>query len=309
MGDVSIAERGGVAYRELRSRSLLNRCDSSRVPFEWTVNPFRGCSMGCRYCYATYTHEFMGLTDPEDFHRVVYVKVGGLEETASQLAAIIRRGHTIALGTATDPYQPAENQYRITRRFLEAAAQCRGLRLGITTKGALILRDLPLLQKIATRSSLSVHLSLISTDADLLRRLEPWAPAPDVRIEVLRQVSAAGIETWLGLAPILPGITDRPADLDALLGSAAAAGVRYYHAGLVFLRSPTKEKFLAWLAREMPALRPAYEHAFASRAHLSEGTYRDKLLAVVERLASRHGLSRGGGRGGAPEEPHQLRLW
>src|SRR6266498_3146127 len=151
MGRETIREKGGVVYRELRARNLLNRPISARMPFEWTVNPYRGCAMGCRYCYATYTHEFMGLDTPEDFHRVVYVKTGAEAETARRLVPVVRKGGRIALGTATDPYQPAEAEARVTRRFLETVAALRRVRLGITTKGALVLRDLDLLRRIHQR--------------------------------------------------------------------------------------------------------------------------------------------------------------
>src|SRR5713226_4257 len=165
MGVDDLREQGGVTYRELRSRSLLNKCDSPRMPFTWTVNPYRGCAMGCRYCYATYTHEFMGITTPEAFHSLVYVKTGAEVETARRLARAVKAGERIALGTATDPYQPAEAQSRVTRRFLELVAQHRNVRLGIVTKGALVLRDLELLQKIHARSDLGIHLSLITPHA------------------------------------------------------------------------------------------------------------------------------------------------
>src|SRR5262245_50342321 len=207
MGGEDVRERGGVHYRELSARSLLNRCTSPSMPFQWTVNPYRGCAMGCRYCYATYTHEFMGIATPEEFHSTVYVKTGA-PETARTLAVAARRGERIALGTATDPYQPGEAESKVTRRFLEMAAQWRHLHLGITTKGALVLRDLDLLRRIHARSELSVHVSLISSRAELLREIEPWAPPPEVRVEVMRRLREAGIETRLGLAPILPGITD-----------------------------------------------------------------------------------------------------
>src|SRR5262249_34694253 len=151
------------------------------------VNPYRGCAMGCRYCYAAYTHEFMGIATPETFHSLVYVKTGAERQTGADLARLVRRGETIALGTATDPYQPGEAAARVTRRFLEQVAQHRGARLGIVTKGALVLRDVDVLKTIAERSTLNVNVSLISTDAALLRRIEPWAPAPEVRLEVMRR--------------------------------------------------------------------------------------------------------------------------
>src|SRR5262245_19130486 len=160
MGQELVLGRGGVRYKSLETRSLVGRCLSRRMPFEWTVNPYRGCAMGCRYCYAAYTHEFMGIAAPEQFHSLVYVKSGGERETARRLHAAVKRGERIALGTATDPYQPIEAQARVTRRFLELVAQYRDVSLGILTKGALILRDLDLLRRIAGRSRLSVCVSL-----------------------------------------------------------------------------------------------------------------------------------------------------
>lgn len=207
IGKDTLARRGEVAYRALEARSLLNRCDSPRMPFEWTVNPYRGCAIGCRYCYATYTHEYLGIATPEAFHSLVYVKRDGGAETARRLASLVRRGERIALGTATDPYQPGEAKERVTRRFLEAVAQHRGVRLGIITKGSVILRDLELLQRIHARSTLSINVSLISLRAELLRRLEPWAPPPMVRIEVLRRLVAAGLDAGLSIAPVLPALT------------------------------------------------------------------------------------------------------
>ena len=249
-----VRERGGVVYRELQTRSLVNRCDSPRVPFEWTVNPYRGCAIGCRYCYAAYTHEYLGLSAAQSFHSAIYVKTGGLDESARRLLAIARRGERVALGTATDPYQPGEAHLQVTRRFLEQAAQLRGLRLGITTKGAIILRDLDLLRRIDERSRLSVQVSLNSLDAELVRKTEPWAPPPEARIEVLRRLVEAGLRVGLSVSPILPALTDREGDLDALLGRAAAVGVKRMWGSLLFLRSPTKEKYFEFLAREFPAV-------------------------------------------------------
>ena len=308
MGDLNLRERGGVTYRELSARSLLNRCDSPRMPFEWTVNPYRGCSMGCRYCYAAYTHEFMGITTPEDFHSLVYVKTGGYPETARRLAALVRKGEQIALGSATDPYQPGEAEAKVTRRFLELVAQHRDVRLGIVTKGALVLRDLELLQAISRRSRLSVNVSLITPHADLARRLEPWAPPPDVRIEVMRRLVAGGIDTCLGLAPVLPALTDDMKSLDELLGKVAQAGVRRLFLNVLFLRSPTKEKYLHWLAREYPQHLAAYEAAYAGRVYL-HGPYRDGVSRMVRRLRERHGFRERSEDERAPHSKEQLRLF
>jgi DNA repair photolyase len=291
LGQEVVRERGGVEYRELRARSLVNRCDSPRVPFEWTVNPYRGCAMGCRYCYAAYTHEYLGLEAAGSFHSTIYAKSFAPEETLRRLVAVARRGERIALGTATDPYQPGETELGVTRRFLECATQVRGLRLGITTKGAIILRDLDLLARIHRRGHLSVQVSLNSLDAPLLRRIEPWAPPPEVRLEVLRRLALAGLRVGLSLSPILPAITDQEAGLDALIGRAAAAGVRRMWGSLLFLRSPTREKYFDFLAREFPRYLEAYRRAYAGVSHLS-GPYRKRVEEMVRRLRAKHGLQR-----------------
>ena len=289
MGQEDLREHGGVHYRSLQARSLLNRCDSPRMPFRWTVNPYRGCAMGCRYCYATYTHEFMGIATPEEFHSTVYVKQGHEARTEADLARLVRRRELIALGAATDPYQPGEAVARVTRGFLEAVARHRGARLGITTKGALVLRDIDLLRRIGERSALSVHVSLNSPRADLLRRIEPWAPPPEVRIEVMRRLHEAGIETWLGLAPVLPAITDGESDLDELLRRVAAVGVRRLFSQILFLRSPTREKYLRWLEAEFPRYLEAYRNAYRGRVYLA-GRYRERVRAIIARLKTRHGF-------------------
>ena len=292
MGEAVVRERSGVEYRELQARSLVNKCTSPRMPFEWTVNPYRGCAMGCRYCYAAYTHEYLGLSGESSFHSSIYVKTGGLEETARRLARVARRGEQVALGTATDPYQPGEAQLQVTRRFLEQAVQFRGLRLGITTKGALILRDVDLLQRIHERSRLSVQVSLISLDAALIRRLEPWAPPPEARLVVLRRLAEAGLRVAASVSPVLPALTDGETELDALFGRVAETGVKRLWSNLLFLRSPTKEKYLAFLAREFPRYLEAYEHAYAVRSHLT-GRYRDRIEALVKRLRAKHGFLSG----------------
>jgi DNA repair photolyase len=307
MGREDLRQQAGVRYRELRARTLLNRCDSPRMPFAWTVNPYRGCAMGCRYCYAAYTHEFMGIETPEEFHTTVFVKRGAEAGTAAVLGRIVRSGKRIALGTATDPYQPGEARERVTRRFLEMVAQHRNVRLGITTKGSLVLRDLDLLVRIHRRSTLSVHVSLISPHADLVRRLEPLAPPPAVRLEVMRRLAAAGIEVWLALAPVLPAITDGEEDLDRLLGEVSAAGVERLFHNVLFLRSPTKEKYLRWLEAAFPQYLEAYRRAYGRRVYL-EGRYRDQVRERIERLRKRHGIEAAHGENPEPEPPVQLRL-
>jgi DNA repair photolyase len=298
LGQDVVRERGGVRYLDLDSRNLVNRCDSPRVPFRWTVNPYRGCALGCRYCYAAYTHEFLGRDAASEFASTIYAKRGGLEEAAHALQTAARRGELVALGTATDPYQPAEASFGVTRRFLELAAGIRGLRLALTTKAALVLRDLDLLRRLDRRGSLSVNVSLVSLDAALLRRLEPWAPPPEARIQVMRRLVAVGLRVSHSLAPLLPGLTDAETDLDALLAAVAGAGVRRSWANLLFLRSPTRERFLGWLREAVPERLPEYARAYRRGAYLGRAD-RERILARVDRARARHGL-----RG-----PHALDEW
>jgi DNA repair photolyase len=309
LGTDVVRERGGVRYHELQARSVVGRCTSPRVPCDWTANPYRGCAFGCRYCYAAYTHGCLGRDGAAEFHSVVYAKAGGEDETRRRLATAARRGELVALGTATDPYQPGEAAARATRRFLELAAEGRGLRLTVTTKGALILRDLDLLRRIHARGTLSIGVSLISPRADLLRRLEPWAPPPEVWLEVLRRLAAEGLDVGLALAPVLPGLTDSAADIEALVRRAAAAGVRRLSWRPLFLRSPTREKYLEWLARELPRFVPAYRRAYTGRSHL-QGRYVERLGTLLERLRERYGLdAEAFGRCGKAPGPRQLGLW
>lgn len=308
LGEAVVRERGAVRYRELRSRSLLNPCDSPRVPFRFTANPYRGCAMGCRYCYATYTHEYIGIDGGTDFHTTIFVKTTDLKETARQLNNVVRRGELMALGTATDPYQPGEGTFGITRRFLELVAQHRGARLGITTKGALILRDVDVLKRIHARSHLSIQVSLISLRADLLRQVEPWAPPPEVRLETVARLREAGLDVGVGVAPVLPGLTDREEDLDALFARIASIGVTRVWCGTLFLRSPTKEKYMRWLEADFPRYVEAYRRAYANRVYLG-GAYRARIDALTDKLRQRYSLETPRFLEARPEPPLQLGLW
>src|SRR5580692_10685147 len=174
----SIRQGHFVEYFTLPSRALLNRCTSARVPFDWTINPYRGCEFACKYCYARYTHEFMEMRDGVDFEQKIYVKQHAANLLRHDLHRV-KAGEAIALGTATDPYQPAERRYEITRGILEEFARHRGYELGIVTKSNLIMRDLALLQEVAKTNKLSVHITITTLNVDLARILEPRAPRPD----------------------------------------------------------------------------------------------------------------------------------
>ena len=211
----TLREGHNVEYFTLPAKSLLNRCVSNRaMPFSWTINPYRGCEFGCRYCYARYTHEFMEMRDGMEFEQKIYVKDHAAELLRHELRRV-KPGESIALGTATDPYQPAERRYEVTRGILEEFARRRGFELGIVTKSNLVVRDLELLQAVAKTNRLSIHITVTTLDVDLARILEPRAPRPDLRLDAVARSRQAGLRAGVSCSPVVPGITDAPEDLEA----------------------------------------------------------------------------------------------
>jgi DNA repair photolyase len=283
-----VDEKRQTEYYLLPVKSVLNRCTSERVPFPWTVNPYRGCEFGCRYCYARYTHEFMEL-DPEDFERKIYVKANAGELAAQEVAAPGIRGQHIAIGTATDPYQPAEDEFGATRAVLEAMARESGLSVSITTKSNRVVRDIDLLQRIGERSSISVNLSVTTLHQRLARRLEPRAPRPDLRLAAVTRLREAGIAAGVFAMPILPGITDKESDLDALARAARDAGAQWLAAGVVFLMPSSLGVFLPFLEEEFPKLARRYREWYTRNAYAPE-TYRKEISERFAALRAKYGL-------------------
>ena len=279
-----------VEYFELGARSYLARCDSTRVPFGWTINPYRGCEFGCKYCYARYTHEFMELRDPEQFERKIYAKAFDAVRFRDELRALAC-GETIALGTATDPYQPAERRYGVTRKMLEVFASTAGFHLGITTKSDLIARDVGLLKEVARRHYLRVSMTVTTVDGELARLLEPMAPRPDLRLAAVRVLADAGLKVVVGCAPVMPLINDTVASLDALARDAAAAGAVTLWANVLFLKPCAYQVFLPFLEERFPALVRKYRERYERVAYL-RGAYPDMIQERVERIRKRHGLNR-----------------
>ena len=280
------------------------------MPFGWTVNPYRGCEMGCRYCYARYTHEFLGQNDPEVFERRIYVKrTRGRAALVAELVRARKSGLLVALGTATDPYQPAEARFEVTRRLLEAAQEVPGLRLSITTKSTLVTRDAALLAATARTSEVSVNFSITTADAALARRLEPRAPRPDLRFQAMAELAGAGVETRLFIMPVLPLITDGEENLRALLLAGRAAGASMAESNVLFLRPGTRETFFAFLAAEFPTLVPEYERLYAGSAYAA----RERVAEIesrVRRLAAEVGFAarRRCDRPAEERSPRQLAL-
>jgi len=286
----SIRQGHFVEYFTLPARSLLSRCNSKRVPFDWTINPYRGCEFACKYCYARYTHEFMELRDGVDFERKIYVKQRAAWLLRQDLKKV-KRGEQIAIGTATDPYQPAENRYEVTRGILEELALHHGLEIGIVTKSDLIRRDVELLRQIGEHNSLFVNLTITTLDAKLARILEPRAPRPDLRLGAVRELVTGGINAGVICAPVLPGITDSPAALDALVRATKQVGGKYIYANPLFLKPCSAGVFLPFLEKEFPQLVASYRKRFADRAFVSKA-YGNRISELVASLRQKHGISR-----------------
>ena len=283
-----------VEYFELPSRSLLNRCTSKRMPFTWTINPYRGCEFACKYCYARYTHEFMEMRDGLDFERKIYAKQNASWLLRQDLKRV-RAGEEIAIGTATDPYQPAERKFGITRSILEELSRHAGLELGIVTKSTLILRDLDLLKRIAEKNQVAINLTVTTTNAKLARILEPRAPRPDLRLQVVRKLAGDGLQVGVICAPVLPGITDASGDLENLVAAAAQAGAQWFYSNPLFLKPCSEKIFMPFLEKEFPELAESYRQRYASQAFVS-AAYRKRISEIVHRLCGKHGIGRRFGR-------------
>ena len=284
----SLREAHDVEYFSLPVRSLLNRCTGARMPFSWTINPYRGCEFACKYCYARYTHEFMEMRDGLDFERKIYVK----QHAANLLRQEIRQvktGEDIALGTATDPYQPAERRFEITRTILEEFAHHRGLQLGIITKSDLVLRDVALLSAIAKNNHLFVNITVTTLNTGLARLLEPRAPRPDLRLEAVRRLNQAGISAGVSCSPVLPGITDSARDLGALFQASAEAGAKHIFANPLFLKPCSAAIFMPFLEKEFPQLARSYQDRYRGRAFVTQ-PYRKRLAGLVQKLREKHGM-------------------
>jgi DNA repair photolyase len=296
----AISQGHKVDYLALENRSMLARCDSPRMPFSWQINPYRGCEFACKYCYARYTHEFMEMRDGLDFERKIYVKKHSAWLLRQELKQV-RAGQSIAIGTATDPYQPAERKFGVTRAIMEEFSRHNGLALGLVTKSDLILRDLDLLRVIAANNRLKIHITITTTDANLARILEPRAPRPDLRLSAVQKLIAAGIPTSVNCAPVLPGITDSPRDLESVVRTAAEAGALSVAAIPLFLKPCSEKIFMPFLQEHFPQLVALYKARYADHAFLP-ADYSRRISALVKRLCRKYGII---ARDEAPQVDHR----
>ena len=282
-GAPALRRRAGVEYLDLLSRDVLNRVTSPRLPFGWTINPYRGCELGCTYCYARDTHGFFELGDPLDFETRIFVKRRAAASLRRRLQRSDLRGETIAIGTATDPYQPAEKHYGVTRSLLEVLREAEGLTLALTTKSPLVLRDLDLLVELDRRHAVEVHVTVTTVDSALARRIEVHAPDPQARLRTVRALSEAGLSTRVNCMPVMPGINDGEEVLAPLLAAAKAAGAGHVTANPLFLKPVARAHFFAWLEREFPELRALYGKLYGRRDYLDEAA-QERLLTTFRRL-------------------------
>ena len=277
-----------VEYFEIQARSILNRTKPN-MPFAWTINPYRGCEFGCKYCYARYTHEFMGMEDGRDFEEKIYAKAASAELLRHELKKIPKR-EAIAIGTATDPYQPAERRYQRTRAILEVFAGERGRRLSITTKSDLVTRDIDLHREIARGNILDINITVTTLDTDLARLLEPRAPRPDLRIAAIRKLSEAGICAGVFPNPVMPLITDTTENLDAVALAAAEAGAKYFGGGPLFLMPSAQKVFLPFLEERFPQLAARYREQYEKSPYLG-ADYKERLRARVMKIREKYNLA------------------
>jgi DNA repair photolyase len=298
----SVRQGHEIEYFTLPVKSLLNRCTGTRMPFTWTINPYRGCEFACKYCYARYTHEFMEMRNGVDFERKIYVKQHAADLLRQELRRV-KRGEDIALGTATDPYQPIEKKLEITRSILQELSRHSGLELGIVTKSALVARDIDILQEISKHNRLCVNITITTIDADLARILEPRAPRPDLRLESLRKLRESGIRAGVICAPVLPGITDSPRQLEEVVHAAASAKACHIHCNPLFLKPCSAAVFLPFVKEHFPQLVSDYEKRFADRAFLP-AAYRKRIGTLFTHLRNKHRIRRDSGWHWDPPESH-----
>lgn len=308
-----IGQQSDIIYYRTIARSVLNGPEVTGMGF-WSINPYIGCAFGCAYCYARYAHRYVmernavsarlpsqiagPLVDMPPwlaFERRVFVK----ENAPDVLRRALRhgsdkhlnllKGDTIIVGTATDPYQPAERKFRVTRQVLEVLAEHPGLSVVVITKSPLVTRDIDVLTRIARHSELSIHISLITLDRELARRLEPRAPTPEARIRALARLRAAGIPAGINCMPVLPGITDDPRALEALIKRVAEAGATYVAGCALRLRSTARNRYLPFIDEHFPHLSDRYRRTYSS-GHEAGDKYRDGLRRFFERTCSRYGI-------------------
>lgn len=283
----------GITFHEVRARSIVNRVPgASRMPFEWTVNPYRGCSHACVYCFARKTHSYLDLDTGTGFDSQIVVKVNAPELLRRELGAARWGGAHIAMGTNVDCYQRAEGRYRLMPGIIEALGE-RANPFSILTKGTLILRDLPLLRRAAAVADVGISVSVGFTDAGLWRTVEPGTPSPAARLAAIRALTDAGIECGVLMAPVIPFLGDSPEQLRATVRAIAASGATSVTPLVLHLRPGAREWFTAWLRRHHPRLVERYARMYAGGSY-APTWYQRRITRQVHELAAEFGIGPAG---------------
>ena len=299
----SIPMTARVQYKEIDCRSALNRVKKS-MGFSWSLNPYRGCVHGCHYCFARRYHSYLDLGVGSDFTNVIFVKRNVADVLGYELSSRSWRRETVALGTATDPYQPIEGKYRLTRRCLEMFAAWRSP-VSVVTKGTMAVRDVDVMAELERIAGCTVCFSVTTLDEQTWKRLEPGTPPPAKRLETMQRLVEAGVNAGVGLAPIVPGLTDSRPNLESVAAAAAAHGARFLWGGTLYLQPGTKEDFFKFLRRTYPNLttryRTLYPGAYAPRP------VEEEIQARVQSVVAGAGLAPRRSRQPAPR-PRQTEL-
>ena len=294
-------------YLEDICKTALNRVpEASHVPFRWTINPYRGCTHSCHYCFARAFHTYLDLGIGDDFSSKIIVKTNVVDVLRRELASSRWSGETVAMGTATDPYQHCEGRYMLTRGVIETLARFENP-LSMLTKSTMIVRDLDVFSRLNQVAPLTVSMSVGTLDEDVRRVVEPGTPPGRKRLEILGRFSEAGIRTGVLVAPILPGLTDTEDHLDAVLAASAEAGVAYAVPIVLHVRSSIREHFMPWVKRTYPWLYPRYAELYGSRSYAPKA-YQQEVGERFARLRLRHGLTGHSPRREVPERQEQLAL-
>ena len=272
-------------YEEIQCKSVLNRVRN--MGFGWSINPYRGCVHSCHYCFARRYHGFFDLNAGEDFTGIIFVKANAPSVLRQELSRPSWRRDMVALGTATDPYQPIEGKYRITRGILEALRDYR-TPVGIVTKGTMVVRDIDVLAGLTRRAGCTVCFSVTTLDQEVWRRLEPGTPPPQKRLQAVQRLVEAGINAGVLLAPVVPGVTDTLANLEEVVRAAAHHGARFLGASVLYLKPGVKEHFSDFLLREYPQLLPKYQRMFPGS--YASGRYVRQVQDLVASLQQRYGV-------------------
>ncbi|HLT67752.1 MAG TPA: Rv2578c family radical SAM protein [Microbacterium sp.] len=280
----------GITFHEVLAKSALNRVPAaSSMPFSWTVNPYRGCSHACVYCFARNTHRYLDLDAGDDFDRQIVVKTNVADVLRAEVRRHSWRRELVALGSNTDPYQRAEGRYGLMPGIIRALAES-GTPLSILTKGTLLRRDLPLIAEAAGHVPVDLSMSIAMFDDDLQQRVEPGTPTTTARLDTVHAATEAGLDVTVFLMPILPWLSDSDADLEHAVSRIAAAGARRVIFGALHLRPGAKEWFLDWIAREHPELEAGYRR-FYGQNHYAPAPYRRQLASRMAPLLGRYGLA------------------